>query len=362
MSIRVEHAEGTAALEEFARLHDRVYAARSAHWPASVAFDVAMLAGVTPYTEDRILRPLVARQDGEVVARVLAVVDRRYQRRWHEPLGHFAMFEALPDTEEATVRLVDAAAAWLADADVQAMRAGFLPGFDDPFMLDDYDSLPLAFSRQNPAYYHSLLTGAGFEAERRFVDYHVAVQPELLRRWESACDAVRRDGFAIVPLRDVPEARRVRDVTRTWNDAFASHWGMTPFTEREFALMMNLAAMRAEPSALDCSVLAYAGDEPVGVLWVVPSDTTGAVLAPGRALADHERLNFLGIGVLPPGRGRGVSVGMAAHAYLRLAGAGFPMVGYGLVLDDNWSSRRTAEKLGATVASHWQVYRRPLSA
>ena len=37
---------------------------------------------------------------------------------------------------------------------------------------------------------------------------------------------------------------------------------------------------------------------------------------------------------------------MAARAFLGFARLGYPYVSYTLVLDDNWPSRRTAEKLG----------------
>ena len=51
---------------------------------------------------------------------------------------------------------------------------------------------------------------------------------------------------------------------------------------------------------------------------------------------------------------------MAAHAYLELARQGATHVSYTLVLDDNWPSRRTAEKLGAAVCAHYVAYGRQL--
>ena len=60
-----------------------------------------MLMGQGAFAEDRTVHPLIAREDGETVARVAAAVDQRYLRRWNEPLGHLIMFEALPGTEDA---------------------------------------------------------------------------------------------------------------------------------------------------------------------------------------------------------------------------------------------------------------------
>src|SRR6185503_17427712 len=102
----------------------------------------------------------------------------------------------------------------------------------------------------------------------------------------------------------------------------------------------------------------YRDDEPVGVLWVTPESTAIATLAPDRELRPDERVNFLGIGVLETARGRGVNLAMASYAYLELVRLGATYVSYTMVLDDNWPSRRTAEKLGAYVCANYVAYRR----
>jgi hypothetical protein len=64
--------------------------------------------------------------------------------------------------------------------------------------------------------------------------------------------------------------------------------------------------------------------------------------------------------VLEPGRGRGVNLAMAAYSYLHLIKNGSKYLSYTLVLDDNWPSRRTAEKLGAKICANYITYRRDL--
>src|SRR5436309_1301992 len=113
-SIRIEHAEGKDAIAEFVALHERVYASRAVRWHDSPLHQ-PMLLGQTPATLERELRPLVARESGEVVARVCAVVDQPYLRHWNERLGHLLMFEAQPNAREAVRQLLDTACAWLAE-------------------------------------------------------------------------------------------------------------------------------------------------------------------------------------------------------------------------------------------------------
>ena len=353
-TVKIEIPQDKAALTEFIGLYDRVYASRSAYWKPAARFEMAVLCGQTAFNEDRTVRPFVARERGQVVARVLAVMDARYNRHWHERLGHLCWFEALPGTRQAVKLLIADACEWLQGQGADAARAGH-GMLEFPFVIDAYETLPPNVLRLNPPYYHSLLKDAGCESEKGFVDYKIEVRPELLARWVSMLEAARRAGYAITPLREVPEHRRVRDFVETFNATFKSHWGWTPYSETEIAGLLK--ALTAA-GVLDTSVLAYRGDQPVGMLLLVPEHNAEAALQFGRIVRENERLNVLAIGVCESDRGRGVNLAMASYGYLELVRRGAKYVSYTLVLDDNWPSRRTAEKLGATVCANYVAYRR----
>ena len=354
MSVKIESPSGEQALTEFVLFQHRVYEYRAARWAAMVAVQLPILMGEGPFADGRMIKPFMARVDGNLVARAVAIIDDHYQRHWNEPLGHVVMFEAMPGARDAVVQMMDAASAWLKSNGATAARAGY-GLLEFPFVIDDYETLPPDIARQNPAYYHALLKDAGFKTERGWVDYKIEVTPELVARYESALEAGRRAGYQIVALRDLPAGRRIRDFEYTWNTAFARHWGATPFTTDELTFLFDFFAMSG---ALDTSVLAYRDGQPVGALMVTPPNAEGAILKPGRKLADNEKLNFLGIGVLEAARGRGVNLAMASHSYLRMIRDGAKFLSYTLVLDDNWPSRRTAEKLGAKVCANYVTYRR----
>jgi len=356
MAITVEELSGEKELTEFVEFYDRVYASRPAHWTGMAALELPMLQGTGPFAEGRTIKPLVARKDGEVVARVAAAVDHRYLEHWHDDVGHVALFEAMPGAREATRMMMDEACGWLASEGMVAARAGFGLG-EFPFAIDSYDDLPPNLVRQNPAYYHALLKDAGFESEQGWVDYKIEVTPELVERWERALEGARATGFDIVPLSDVPADHLVSQFVRVWNTAFDKHWGAAPFTEGEFGLLVDILGPLG---MLDLSVMAYRDGEPVGVLWVNPEMTAMAVCNEGRTVRPDEKLNTLGIGVLEEARGKGVNLAMAAYAYLQLAKQGHTHVSYTLVLDDNWPSRRTGERLGGYVCGNYMVYRRNL--
>ena len=153
----------------------------------------------------------------------------------------------------------------------------------------------------------------------------------------------------------MPGGRRLREFTELWADTFKAHWGFVAFTEAELGCLFD----EWEPAGLlDTSVLAYDGDDPVGMCIVVADDPAHAVLAPGRAVEDSERLNLLAIGVRERARGRGVNYAIAARSFLALVERGAKWVSYTLVLDHNWPSRRTGEGLGASLCANYLTYRR----
>ena len=84
----------------------------------------------------------------------------------------------------------------------------------------------------------------------------------------------------------------------------------------------------------------------------------GTKLSPERGGGTRGAL--INIGVLEGWRGRGVNLAMAARSFLTMAEQGMLYAGYTLVLDDNWPSRHTAQKLGASITSNFVVYRRQL--
>lgn len=355
MTVRIESPDTQAGFTAFIKFQDVIRPELTARWPAATELQLPFLMGVSAFAAGKTMKAFVARQDGEMQARVVAFLDPDYHKRWNERLGHLALFEARPGSYRATRELLDAACEWLRTQGALAARAGFYLPIEMPFVVDDYDALPPNLMRQNPDYYHALIKDAGFESEKGLVDYKIQVTPELIARYESALEAGRRAGYELVPLKDLAPEKRVSEFAPAWNEAFYNHWGFVSASNEAYAEMFAFFEMLG---GLDTSLVARHGSEVVGTLMVVPEETAHAALKPGRVVEDSEKLNFLGIGVREVARGRGVNLAMASYAYLKLIQRGAKYLSYTLVVDDNWPSRRTAEKLGAKVCANYLAYRR----
>ena len=358
LTVEVVQPDDRAALTDFVRLRRAVYRRTGLRLPDSVPETAAFFHHQSPFADGREFHLLVARERKRVVARGVALLDGRYIRHWSEPLGHLFMFEAMPDARGAACALIDAACDWLRERGATAVRAGFGP-LEPGFVVDDYEKFLVRMTRHTLPCYHGFLKDAGFETEKGAGEYIIAVNDAIVSRYREFDESVRQAGYDVVALSKIPAGKRASDFTRTWNESYASHWGLAPVTEQEFSALFDAPG---ESRTRDLSAIVYCGDRPVGVVLVRP-ERQGRRFFPrvDRSVSrELEHLSSFAVGVSPSARGHNLSLALGAHAYLQLIAEGARYMSYGLVVDDNWASRRAAEKLGGYVCANYLTYRRSL--
>ncbi len=358
-TISVERVTTRASCEEFARLPYQIYAGREAWWPPDIQGEIEMISGRTHFASYLDLEPFCARRRGRMVARVSAVVNRRYNQHWNDSLGQLIHFEAHEGEEDAACAMLKAAAHSLGARGMTAVRSGFAAFLDYPYVIDNYGRLGSFLLRSNPPYYHRYLKNSGFEIEKGQTDYTAELTPEIRARYRSMTEAARAAGVAIKSWREFGYLAAIDAWTEVTNSAFARHWGWNPVTLDEVRPM--LMSLWETPVA-DLSMVAIIGGEIVGAVFSVPD--LSPVLAQVRRGVRLESMRgggtrgaLINIGVKEQARGRGIAAAMAARSYLAMAERNMRYAGYTLVLDDNWASRRTAERLGARITSNFVTYR-----
>ncbi len=133
--------------------------------------------------------PFCARRAGRVVARVSAVINRRYIEHWNEQLGQLIHFEALEGEDIAVAAMLDQAVHSIRQRGMRAVRSGFAAFLDYPYAIDNYGSLPSFLLRGNPPAYHRYFKEAGFVTEKGQLDYTAPLTPEILARYRRMADA-----------------------------------------------------------------------------------------------------------------------------------------------------------------------------
>src|SRR5215472_13167844 len=111
-SSRVERINDRDQLEDFARFPYQLNAGRDAWWPPDVQNEIDFVSRRTPASAYLDLAAFCARREDQILARVTAVVNRRYNEHWNERLGHLIHFEALEGEDDATVAMIEGAVEW----------------------------------------------------------------------------------------------------------------------------------------------------------------------------------------------------------------------------------------------------------
>jgi hypothetical protein len=360
--ISVERPSSPQQFEEFAQLPFQVYGGADAWWPPDVHNEVDLLSRRSVISSYIDLAPFCARRDGRLVARVSAVINRRYIEHWHEQLGQLIHFEALDNQDAAVSAMLDAALAWLRERGMTSARSGFAAFLDYPYAIDNYGMLPSFLLRGNPARYHRHLKEAHFVTEKGQVDYTAPLTPEILVRYRRIADGAEVSGASIKSWREFGYLAAIDAWTDVTNAAFNRHWGWNPVTREEVRPM--LTSLWETPVA-DLSMVATIDSKVVGAVFSVADLSpmlarvrVGARVEPERGGGTRGAL--INIGVLEEARGRGIALAMAARSFLAMARRKMRFAGYTLVLDDNWPSRRTALSLGAHISGNFITYRRDL--
>src|ERR1700757_3516585 len=120
-AIIIERPTTRQQLEEFARLPFQVYGARDAWWPPDVQNEIDLLSRRSLLSSHLEVTPFCARRAGRVVARVSAVINRRYIEHWNEQLGQLIQFEALEDEDIAVAAMLDEAVQHLRERGMRAV-------------------------------------------------------------------------------------------------------------------------------------------------------------------------------------------------------------------------------------------------
>ena len=361
-NIRVERPSSREQLEQFARLPFQVYGNRDAWWPPDVQNEIDLLARRSLLSAYLDLEPFCAWRADRLLARVPAIVNRRYIEHWNEPLGQLIHFEALDDEDEAVAAMIAQSVNWLRERGMRVARSGFAAFLDYPYAIDNYRSFPSFLLRGNPPSYHRYFKDAGFVTEKGQVDYTAELSATMLTRYRGMAESASAAGVTIRSWREFGFLAAIDAWTDVTNSAFARHWGWNPVTRAEVRPMLTTLW---ETPVADLSMLASIGGEVVGAVFSVP-DLSPVLARVRRGLSlDPERGGgtrgaLINIGVVEAARGRGVALAMAARSFLAMASRKMRFAGYTLVLDDNWASRRTAISLGARVTGNFVTYRREL--
>jgi GNAT superfamily N-acetyltransferase len=329
-----------------------------------------------PFFEHGKAEIFLARRGGEVVGRIMASDDPKYNALHGSNVGCFGMFESVDDQEVASA-LFDAAATWVRGQGRDEIMGpiDYSTNYLCGLLIDGFRHPPTLLTSHNPPYYAGLIENWGFTKAIDLYAWWFAKPQDAAERLGRLARALKKKRREVSLRRGnlhdlAAEARRLRAI---YNEAWEKNWGFVPFSEKEFDFMARELKPLLVP---DLVWLAEIEGEPVGFILCVPDiniafkkingrlTTFGLPIGLAKLLYHKSRLKtvrLVALGVVPKYRRHGIAEMLVLHIIEEaMIKRGF--IGEcSLILENNRMMNRFLEAIGAEKYKTYRIYRRPLS-
>jgi GNAT superfamily N-acetyltransferase len=329
-----------------------------------------------PYFEHAEAEYFLAERDGQVVGRISAQVDRRWDEFQGGKDGMFGFFESEDDPEVAAA-LFDAATAWLRERGRERTLGPmeFTTNDEVGLLIEGYDEPSMILEPWHPPYYRELLEGLGLT---KAIDLYMwelwfgqlKEGTELHPMIHAAAQKSEEAGVVIRKMRKRDMESEVASFMDVYNEAWGDNWGFVPITEAEVAFQAkNLKPVLDE----DWAMIAEKDGEVVGAALTLPDveqairKMNGRVLPFGwwhfvRRKRYIDRLRVFALGVKHDYQ----HLGVAAALYVRhveTAGRPGQIKGghMGWILETNEAMNRAMEGMGGRIVQRYRIYELALS-
>ncbi len=282
--IDVVAVDGKKALNEFVELPYGLYR-DDPYWvpPLRIAVKELLDRAKHPYYANAEVEFFLARQDGRVVGRIAAIIDRAHNRVHEENAGFFGFFECVNDLAVARA-LLSRARQWVMERGARFIRGPVNPStnYECGMLIEGFDSSPMVMMTYNPRYYPELMEQVGLRKAKDLFAYLSNSHKIEMKKIERIADRVlKTTGVRVRPI-NVKDFNA--EVDRVWDvycKAWSRNWGYIPMAREEFALM---GKEMKQILKTDLVLIGEVGDRVVGFALALPDVNQALKPAAGKLL------------------------------------------------------------------------------
>lgn len=374
-AVVVQPVRSDAEKMEFIRFAYAIYAG-DPNWVAPLEMERREFLDPkkNPWFEHGEAQLYLARRGGQIVGRIAAIRDPRYNQFHGTKWGWFGLFECVNDQAIAN-QLLDAAAEWNRARGFDRMLgpANFTSNHDWGCLIHGFDTPPAMMMPYNPPYYAELIAGYGMTKAKDLFAWELSGHAPIPEKVIRIAEKVRqREGVTVRPidLKDFDsEVKRVKEV---YNAAWVANWGFVPFTDAEFEKLAREMKQVVMPELV---LLAEIKGEPVGFAMTLPDANQALKAAGGRLtrfglpiglvkllLASRriDRVRQVTLGIKPGYQRRGLDALLYLDSIRAAKAKGFMHGEAGWTLEDNHLINRAIEMLGGKQSKTFRIFERAL--
>ncbi len=371
--VNIEEVNGASGMNEFVRFPWKVYQGNP-HWVPPLRSDVEFLLSEkkNPFFHHAEAACFLARKNGETVGRIAAIIDRNHIKFHNEQAGFFGFFECLPDCDVAR-KILDTAAKWLKERDIEIMRGPMNPSTNDEcgFLLEGFDSPPMIMMTYTPAYYLDYMERCGLTKAKDLYAY-IAVLSDVAagERLEKLAAAVkaRVPGLTVRPANMRQFPHEVEAVQEIYNSAWSHNWGFVPKTDAETE---NLAKRLKPLIVPELMIMAEVNGKPAAFFVAVPDynqvlGRINGVLGPlgiAKFLWYSRKISairVMAMGVSEEFRKRGIEGLLYLESFKAAVKKGYERAEMSWILEDNVLMQRGCELMGGKLYKKYRLYEKKI--
>lgn len=359
---------------EFMDLERGLYA-DDPNWVAPLWSERKQLCGFGshPFYNDAESEAFLARQNGRVVGRVVAIVNHAHNRHYDEQRGFFGFFECINDASVAA-SLFAAAENWLREKGMTDVRGPVNPSlnYEIGLLVKGFDSPPTFLITYNLPYYGDLVESCGYEKSQDVYCFESSmddlenIDPKLkfvideaTRRFKVKCRPINRSRFQ----------EDIRTFLEIYNQSLQQTWGYVPMSDEELFHQAKQLKLLIVP---ELTSIAEIDGKPVGAGFglldynQILKDMNGHLfpfgwlkLLLGKRKVD--RLRLVSTNVLPKYQSWGLGLVTLARILPDAIDFGIKTGEFSWVLESNRLSRGTIERGGARNVKTQRIYDKSLA-
>ncbi len=371
-NIVIRRVDSGADFKAFLKLPWRVYK-NDRNWVPPIESDIRnrLDKKKNPFFEHADRELFLAHRDGEVVGRIVAILDENHNAFHEEKIVFFGLYESIDDPEVARA-LLDAAASWGRERGMTALRGPVNLSLNEEcaFLLEGFDSPPVIMMPYNPPYYLKLMEDCGLAKAMDLYAYAITRDVKLPPKVEEILREIRKKSsitVRAVNMKDLKgEAEKFKYV---YNNAWEKNWGFVLWTEKEMDHMVQNLKALADPNII---LLAEDRGRPVGFGFGLPNYNEVLIKLNGKLTPWNMARILLGrrkirsmrapvFGILKEYRMSGLSYLLFDEIVRRGKARGYEWCEMSWMLENNDAINRFSLSVGAKVYKKYRIYQKSIA-
>ncbi len=311
--------------------------------------------------------------DGDIVGRIMGVINHHYNNRTGENDARFCFLECYEDFTVAE-SLVNSVENWGRAKGAQNLVGplGFSDKDPQGLLIEGFDEPVVIASACNFPYQVGFIEKMGFAKKTDLVVYKLAIQDRLpdfyLKIYERALR--NNPGLKIIEPRTKKELRKlVRPVFHLVNETFRDIYGFSEMTVKEMDEFADRYILILDPRFI--KVIKNAEDKVIAFILAMPDISEGIKKSKGyvfpfgfikilRSQKRTRQLNLLLGAISKEYRNSGIDSVLGVLMLREAAKAGFERIDSHLELETNTKVRAEMEKMGGRVYKKFRIFHKPL--